>query len=253
MWLTCRYVCRADATPKAGFSYINVLWRERKFPARDGDHGLDMTVERKNSYGYGYGKKYGYGKGYSAATAMVTVSRPVTRRNRKVNNNNELIIMEKNGTVTRTGVSVEESEQLSFDGMLSLKGDCALAFLALIVFSPLFLLCYIAVKREDGGPAIFKQERIGRFGRPFNIYKFRSMRLDAEKFGPALYKGGADPRMNRVGKFLRVHHLDELPQLWNVFVGDMSFIGPRPERKFYIRSNPRYRYNSGVTSYANNG
>ena len=78
-------------------------------------------------------------------------------------------------------------------------GDCALAFLALIVFSPLFLLCYIAVKREDGGPAIFRQERIGRFGRPFNIYKFRSMRLDAEKFGPALYKGGADPRITRVG------------------------------------------------------
>ena len=126
--------------------------------------------------------------------------------------------MEKNGTVTRTGVSVEESEQVIFDGMNAFErnvkrmGDCALAFLALIVFSPLFLLCYIAVKREDGGPAIFKQERIGRFGRPFNIYKFRSMRLDAEKFGPALYKGGADPRMTRVGKFLRVHHLDELPQ-----------------------------------------
>ena len=60
------------------------------------------------------------------------------------------------------------------------------------------------------------------------------MRLDAEKFGPALYKGGADPRMTHVGKFLREHHLDELPQLWNVFIGDMSFIGPRPERKFYI-------------------
>ena len=91
------------------------------------------------------------------ATAMVTVSRPVTRRNRKVNNNNELIIMEKNGTVTRTGVSVEESEQVIFDGMNAFErnvkrmGDCALAFLALIVFSPLFLLCYIAVKREDGG------------------------------------------------------------------------------------------------------
>ena len=86
--------------------------------------------------------------------------------------------MEKNGTVTRTGVSVEESEQVIFDGMNAFErnvkrmGDCALAFLALIVFSPLFLLCYIAVKREDGGPAIFKQERIGRFGRPFNIYKF---------------------------------------------------------------------------------
>ena len=113
-------------------------------------------------------------------------------------------------------------------------------------------------RKTGGGPAIFRQERIGRFGRPFNIYKFRSMRLDAEKFGPALYKGGADPRITRVGKFLRVHHLDELPQLWNVFVGDMSFIGPRPERKFYIdqimERDPRYRYlyqiRPGVTSYA---
>ena len=84
------------------------------------------------------------------------------------------------------------------------------------------------------------------------------MRLDAEKFGPALYKGGADPRMTRAGKFLREHHLDELPQLWNVFIGDMSFIGPRPERKFYIdqimERDPRYRYlyqiRPGVTSYA---
>ena len=97
-----------------------------------------------------------------------------------------------------------EPERFIPDGMgmfqrnVKCIGDCALAFLALIVFSPLFLLCYIAVKREDGGPAIFKQKRIGRFGRPFNIYKFRSMRLDAEKFGPALYKGGADPRTDLV-------------------------------------------------------
>ena len=122
----------------------------------------------------------------------------------------------------------------AFERNVKRIGDCLLAFIALVVFSPLFLICYIAVRREDGGPAIFRQERIGRFGRPFNIYKFRSMRLDAEKFGPALYKGGADPRMTHVGKFLREHHLDELPQLWNVFIGDMSFIGPRPERKFYI-------------------
>ena len=67
--------------------------------------------------------------------------------------------------------------------------DCITASIALVVFSPLFLACYIAVKREDGGPAIFKQERIGRFGRPFYIYKFRSMKLDAEKYGPALYAG----------------------------------------------------------------
>lgn len=137
-------------------------------------------------------------------------------------------------------------------------GDCLIAFVALIVFSPLFLYCYLAVKREDGGPAIFKQERIGRFGKPFYIYKFRSMRLDAEKFGPALYKGGEDSRLTKIGKILRGHHLDELPQLWNVFVGDMAFIGPRPERKFYIdqimERDPRYRFlyqiRPGVTSYA---
>ena len=172
--------------------------------------------------------------------------------------------MEKEKTTPLGKSEREEPERFIPDGMGMFQrnvkriGDCALAFLALIVFSPLFLLCYIAVKREDGGPAIFRQERIGRFGRPFNIYKFRSMRLDAEKFGPALYKGGADPRITRVGKFLRVHHLDELPQLWNVFVGDMSFIGPRPERKFYIdqimERDPRYRYlyqiRPGVTSYA---
>lgn len=136
--------------------------------------------------------------------------------------------------------------------------DCLIAALLLVIFSPLFLICYIAVKREDSGPAIFKQERIGRFGRPFYIYKFRSMKLDAEKYGPALYKEGKDPRLTKVGKFLREHHLDELPQLYNVFIGDMAFVGPRPERKFYIdqiiQHDPRYRYlyqiRPGVTSYA---
>ncbi len=139
-------------------------------------------------------------------------------------------------------------------------GDCLLAMFALIIFSPLILICYIAVKLEDGGPAIFKQERIGRFGRPFNIYKFRSMRLDAEKLGPQLSHNGGngDSRLTKVGRFLRAHHLDELPQLWNVFCGDMAFIGPRPERKFYIdqiiERDPRYIYlyqiRPGVTSYA---
>lgn len=136
--------------------------------------------------------------------------------------------------------------------------DCLAALVALIVFSPLFLICYIAVKREDGGPAIFKQERIGRFGRPFYIYKFRSMKIDAEKDGPALYAGENDDRMTKVGRFLRDHHLDELPQLWNVFCGQMAFIGPRPEREYYIKQimerDPRYRYlfqiRPGVTSYA---
>ena len=131
---------------------------------------------------------------------------------------------------------------------------------ALLLFSPLFVICYIAVRREDGGPAIYTQERIGKHGKPFKIYKFRSMRLDAEKMGPQLSHGGGenDPRLTKVGAFIRAHHLDELPQLWNVFVGDMAFVGPRPERKFYIdkimdydkRYSYLYQIRPGVTSYA---
>lgn len=138
--------------------------------------------------------------------------------------------------------------------------DFILSLIALICFSPLFLICYIAVRKEDGGAAIFKQERIGRFGRPFYIYKFRSMRLDAEKLGPQLSHSGGedDPRLTKIGRFIRAHHLDELPQLYNVLRGDMAFIGPRPERKFYIdqilEHDKRYSYlyqiRPGVTSYA---
>ena len=137
--------------------------------------------------------------------------------------------------------------------------DVVLSGALLLVFSPLIGLCALAVKLEDGDPVIYRQERIGRNGRPFNILKFRSMRKDAEAQGcPALYSGDEDPRLTRVGKFLRQHHLDELPQLWNVFRGDMSFIGYRPERQYYIDQimarNPRYRYlyqiRPGVTSYA---
>ncbi|MBD5194576.1 MAG: sugar transferase [Bacteroidales bacterium] len=137
--------------------------------------------------------------------------------------------------------------------------DVSFSGILLIVFSPLFFACYIAVRLEDGGKAIYKQKRIGLNGKPFDIFKFRSMKLDAEKDGPQLYKSeGDDPRLTKVGKFLREHHLDELPQLWNVFRGDMSFIGPRPEREFYIKQimavDPRYKYlyqiRPGVTSYA---
>jgi lipopolysaccharide/colanic/teichoic acid biosynthesis glycosyltransferase len=136
--------------------------------------------------------------------------------------------------------------------------DFLLASICLILFSPLFLACYIAVKRGHDGPVIFKQERIGRFGRPFYIYKFRSMTVDAEADGPQLSQQKKDKRLTKAGKFLRDHHLDELPQLWNIFVGDMAFIGPRPERKFYIdqimERDPRYAYlyqiRPGITSMA---
>ena len=159
--------------------------------------------------------------------------------------------------------SIVKTEVIA-DGMSAMErnvkrvGDFLLATISLLLVSPLMLLIYIMVRCEDGGPAIFKQERIGRFGRPFNIYKFRSMTVDAEKNGPQLCSHKKDERLTRIGKFLRKHHLDELPQLWNVLCGDMSFIGPRPERKFYIdqimERDPRYKYlyqiRPGVTSYA---
>ena len=136
--------------------------------------------------------------------------------------------------------------------------DFLIASCCLIVFSPLAIACALAIRMEDGMPALYKQERIGLHGKPFFIYKFRSMRVDAEKDGPDLLEVSGDPRLTKVGKFLRAHHLDELPQLWNVFIGDMAFIGPRPERKFYIdqimEHDARYPYlyqiRPGVTSYA---
>ena len=170
------------------------------------------------------------------------------------------------GTMGLPKDKMTEIEEYIPDGMnefeRSIKRivDFVISSMCLIFFSPLMLLSYIAIKLDDGGPAIFKQERLGRFGRPFYIYKFRSMKLDAEKTGPALShaNGDDDPRLTKVGKFLRVHHLDELPQLWNVLRGDMAFIGYRPERKFYIdqivKEDPRYTFlyqiRPGVTSYA---
>jgi len=136
--------------------------------------------------------------------------------------------------------------------------DFFAALFCLIIFSPLFLICYIAIKRDHDGPVIYKQVRIGRFGRPFFIYKFRSMRVDAESDGPQLRNTESDERITKTGKFLRDPHLDELPQFWNVLKGDMSFVGPRPERKFYIQQimehDPRYEFlyqiRPGITSMA---
>jgi len=138
--------------------------------------------------------------------------------------------------------------------------DFFVALTLMILLSPLLLVIAIAIKIDDKGPVLYKQERIGRFGRPFYIYKFRSMKMDAEKDGPELsHKGGdGDQRLTKVGSFIRRHHLDELPQLWNVFNGDMALVGPRPERKYFIdqilEHDKRYTYlyqiRPGVTSYA---
>ncbi len=136
---------------------------------------------------------------------------------------------------TDTLTAIKSSRTFTlFDEALKRILDCVASGLGLIVFSPLFLIIWIAIRLESSGPAIFSQERIGYLGRPFTIYKFRSMRIDSEKDGHPALCSKDDSRLTKVGKFLRDHHLDELPQLWNVFRGDMSFVGPRPERKYFI-------------------
>lgn len=134
--------------------------------------------------------------------------------------------------------------------------DILVSICGLLVFSPLLLLIALRTKFSSDGPVIYAQERIGYNGKPFTIYKFRSMVFDAEKNGPALSSDN-DPRITAWGKIMRKWRLDELPQLWNILIGDMSLIGPRPERKVYInqilQQTPYYRYllkvKPGLTSW----
>ena len=111
--------------------------------------------------------------------------------------------------------------------------DVLASALALLLLSPLLAALAMAVRRSSPGAAIYWQERIGLHGQPFRIYKFRTMRTDAEACGPQL-SSDDDPRITAVGKKLRKYRLDELPQFWNVLKGDMSLVGPRPERSFFI-------------------
>lgn len=106
------------------------------------------------------------------------------------------------------------------------------AAVGLVVLSPLFLVIYIMLKRQKNGPVIFSQERIGYGGKPFTIYKFRT--LSDSETEPRLVAKCDGSNSTPTERFLREHHLDELPQLWNVLKGDMSFVGPRPERKYFI-------------------
>ena len=139
---------------------------------------------------------------------------------------------------TAITMRIENTEE-SIDNMNVLQrcmkrlGDIMFSLLGLICLSPVFLIIFIIQKLTSEGPAIFSQERIGYKGKPFKIYKFRSMVVKAEENGPEL-ACKEDDRLTKFGKFLREHHLDELPQLWNVFIGEMSFVGYRPERKYYI-------------------
>ena len=108
-----------------------------------------------------------------------------------------------------------------------------LSVIPFIILSPLFLVVYVLIRLESKGGGFYAQERIGKNGKPFKLYKFRSMRTDADK-GSLITVGGHDPRITKTGYFIRKYKIDELPQLWNVFIGDMSLVGPRPEVKRYV-------------------
>jgi len=105
-----------------------------------------------------------------------------------------------------------------------------------VASSPLWLLFAAAIKAEDGGPIFYRQERVGQWGRPFDALKFRSMRPDAEAMTGAIQATENDPRVTRVGRLMRATAMDELPQLWNIFRGQMSFVGPRALRPGEIES-----------------
>lgn len=111
--------------------------------------------------------------------------------------------------------------------------DILFSLVGLIILSPLFLIIAILIKKEDNGPVFYRGIRVGRYGKPFRIFKFRTMVIDAEKIGgPST--ADDDPRITKIGKKLRKYKLDELPQLINVFKGEMSFVGPRPEVQHYV-------------------
>jgi len=136
--------------------------------------------------------------------------------------------------------------------------DIVLCSLAMIVAAPVMLVVALAIKLEDGGPVFYRQDRLTRGGREFKILKFRSMIVDAEKFAGAVLASGDDPRITRVGKVIRATRLDELPQILNILKGDMSIVGPRPERKVLAdeiqKELPEFEYRlkvrGGLTGYA---
>jgi lipopolysaccharide/colanic/teichoic acid biosynthesis glycosyltransferase len=134
--------------------------------------------------------------------------------------------------------------------------DAVASMAGLLILLPLFLAIAIAIKLDSPGPIFFRQGRVGRGGRPFRIFKFRSMVVEAPQFGAQIITSCADSRITRVGRFLRKHKLDELPQLINVLAGEMSLVGPRPEvpelMKLYTAEQRAIilSLRPGVTDYA---
>ena len=111
--------------------------------------------------------------------------------------------------------------------------DIVISLIALILTLPLNLILALAIKIGTPGPIFYTQERIGKYGKPFNLFKFRTMYHESEEYGPSLSSKN-DPRITGIGRFMRKFRIDEIPNFMNVLLGDMSLVGPRPERKFFI-------------------
>lgn len=132
--------------------------------------------------------------------------------------------------------------------------DIFFSFCGLLLLLPVFLILYLFIRIESKGPGFYSQIRVGKGGKDFRLYKFRSMRVGADKKG-LITVGGRDSRITRVGYFIRKYKLDELPQLWNVLLGDMSLVGPRPEVRKYVDMYTEDQWKvlsvrPGITDYA---
>ena len=153
-------------------------------------------------------------------------------------------------------IHIKQELMPKWERLLKRLMDLVVSVLVLVIFSPLYLYLYFRVKWSSPGPVFYRQERIGLNGKPFHLVKFRSMFTDAEKDGPQLASDN-DPRITPVGHFMRKYRLDELPNFWNVLKGDLSLVGPRPERQFFINQiveqEPHYRQllkvRPGITSW----
>lgn len=213
---------------------------EEMIPEYDGVVICDVPSHVRNHI-----LKYCYGSG-KRAYMTPKISDILIRSAENVNLFDTPLIMNRNGQLSM--------EQACIKRIM----DVGIAGAAILAAAPVMALTALAIRLQDGGPVIYKQKRLTLHGKQFYVYKFRSMKVDAEKDGVARLAGAKDKRITPVGRFIRKIRLDELPQLFNILKGDMSMVGPRPERpeiaRKYEKEIPEFAYRlrvkAGLTGYA---